>query len=190
MNASSRYRLVHVVAMLAVGLGWPLAVAAKGPAVGEAAPDFKLPVVGEDEFLSLSDAIESGPVAVVVLRGYPGYQCPLCNDQVAALANRAAALGNLTKRVILVYPGEASVLEEHAEEFIGSRTLPEPLVLVRDPDMKMVTAYGLRWDAPNETAYPAAFVINRHGQVKWSKISDSHGGRASAQEIVEQLGKL
>lgn len=183
-------RALAATVFFALGCLTPLMLQAKGPAVGDVAPDFKLPRVGEEGFLSLKEATQTGPVVVVVLRGYPGYQCPLCNDQVAALANRAPALAKLTKRVILVYPGEASALDEHAEEFIGARTLPEPLVLVRDPDMKMVSEYGLRWDAPNETAYPAAFVVDGHGQVKWSKVSESHGGRSSAQEIVEQLVKL
>lgn len=162
----------------------------KGPAKGEAAPEFNLPVVGENDFLSLKDANATGPVVVVVLRGFPGYQCPLCSQQVGALVNRAAALEKLTKRVILVYPGEASMLDKHAEEFKGSRTLPAPLIMVRDPAMKMVTAYNLRWTAPRETAYPATFVIDKNGQVQWSKVSDSHSGRTNVEEILEQLRKL
>ena len=165
-------------------------VSAAGPAIGDAAPDFKLPIVGEDEYLTLKEANESGPVVIVVLRGYPGYQCPLCNQQVGAFANRAAALAKLAKKVILVYPGEASMLDKHAEDFVGSRTLPAPLVIVRDPDMKMVSEYGLRWDKSHETAYPAAYVVDKNGRIRWSKISDSHAGRASADEIITELGKL
>lgn len=165
-------------------------VSAAGPAIGDAAPDFKLPIVGEDEYLTLKEANESGPVVIVILRGYPGYQCPLCNQQVGAFANRAAALAKLAKKVILIYPGEASMLDKHAEDFVGSRTLPAPLVIVRDPDMKMVSEYGLRWDKSHETAYPAAYVVDKNGRIRWSKISDSHAGRASADEIITELGKL
>ena len=119
MNKTVQYLYACLIAFAFLSATMPQQLQAKGPAVGEAAPEFKLPVVGGDEFISLSKAIESGPVVVVVLRGYPGYQCPLCNDQVAALSNRAPALANVTKHVILVYPGEASVLEEHAADFIG-----------------------------------------------------------------------
>ena len=140
--------------------------------------------------MSLKEATADGPVVVVVLRGYPGYQCPLCSEQVGSLANRAEALGKVTKKVIMVYPGAVSLLEKHAEEFMGDRTLPSPLVMVRDPEMKMVNEYGLRWNAPRETAYPSVFVIDKNGLVQWSKVSDSHGSRASVQEIIEQLRKL
>ena len=164
----------------------------KRPEVGEKAPDFDLPIVGskEDDYVQLEDEVEQGAVVVVLLRGYPGYQCPLCSRQVGALINRARALSEVAHRVILVYPGEPNLLERHADEFIGSRAVPDPLVLVRDPGMKMVADWGLRWDAPRETAYPATFVIKKNGRIAWSKISDSHAGRTTADEIITQLRKL
>jgi peroxiredoxin len=160
------------------------------PAVGEKAANFELPVVGADDYIELKQQYASQPVVVVVLRGYPGYQCPLCNRQVGALINRAKALAKAAGKVILVYPGEPTELERHAEQFLGSRTVPEPLVLVRDPDMKMVTQWGLRWNAPRETAYPATFVINKSGRVAWSKISKSHAGRSTVAEILRELRKI
>ena len=163
---------------------------AQTPGKGDAAPEFRLPIIGKSGFLSLKEANESGPVVVVVLRGYPGYQCPLCSDQVSTFANRAEALASLTDHVILVYPGAASLLEKHAEEFMGDRSLPEPLTMVRDPDMKMINEYALRWNSPRETAYPATFVVDGNGEVRWSKVSDSHGGRASAQEVIDALRAL
>jgi len=165
-------------------------VAPKQLKVGDRAIDFDLPVVGGKEYVTLSEEYEVGPVVVVVLRGYPGYQCPLCSQQVSAIRNRAGALGQVARRVILVYPGEGTLLQRHAEEFMGSRSLPSPLVIVRDQDMKMVTEWGLRWDSPRETAYPAAYIIDRNGRVRWSKVSDNHAGRASVDEIVRELRKL
>ena len=91
---------------------------------------------------------------------------------------------------ILVYPGEGTLLQRHAEEFMGSRSLPDPLVIVRDQEMKMVTEWGLRWDRPRETAYPSAYIIDRNGRVRWLKVSDNHAGRASVDEIVRELRKL
>ncbi|NNE01431.1 MAG: redoxin domain-containing protein [Pirellulaceae bacterium] len=158
--------------------------------VGEKAINFDLPQVGEDTYVELQREYGKGPVVVIVLRGYPGYQCPLCNRQVGALINRAKALKAKTHKVILVYPGEASELERHAEQFMGSRSVPEPLVLVRDPGMKMVTAWGLRWNAPHETAYPATYVIRSNGRVAWRKISDSHAGRTTVEEILREIKKL
>ena len=164
----------------------------KRPEVGDKAPDFDLPIVGsqEEDYLQLDEEVDQGAVVVVVLRGYPGYQCPLCSRQVGGLINRAKALAEVSHRVILVYPGEPDLLQRHADEFIGSRAVPEPLVMVRDPGMKMVTQWGLRWDAPRETAYPATYVIKKNGRIAWSKISDSHAGRTTADEIINELRKL
>ncbi len=160
------------------------------PAVGEKAPDFDLPIVGEDGFIELSDQYDQGAVVVIVLRGYPGYQCPICSQQVSSLANRAKALRQQAHRVILVYPGDGSSLERKAEQFLGSRSLPDPLVLVRDQDMKLVDRWGLRWKKTRETAYPATYVIDSNGRIRWSKVSDSHAGRSSVEEILRELRKL
>ena len=170
--------------------GEDTAAVTKSLPVGEKAINFDLAVVGEDNFLELRDEYDKGPVVVVVLRGYPGYQCPLCNQQVGALINRVKALKQYAKRIILVYPGEASALEQHSERFMGSRRIPEPIVLVRDPGMKMVSEWGLRWNAPRETAYPATYIIKGNGRVAWRKISKSHAGRTSVEEILKELKKL
>ncbi|MFK8113298.1 MAG: redoxin family protein [Rubripirellula sp.] len=166
------------------------AEATNRPVLGKRAPDFELPVVGSDEFLSLSDEYKQGKVVVVVLRGYPGYQCPLCSSQIAALANRSKTLLKEAHRVILVYPGEANELQRHAERFMGSRSLPDPLIIVRDEGMEMVESWGLRWNASRETAYPSTFVLDGNGRVRWMKISKSHGERSSVAEILKELRKL
>lgn len=163
---------------------------ADSPAIADTVDNFKLPLVGEEGELDLMEELKSGPVVVVMLRGYPGYQCPLCSRQVASFANRAKAFAKVTDRVILVYPGPADMLTQHAKEFMGQRRLPEPMKMVRDADMQLVSSWGLRWDAPNETAYPAAFVINQDGTVAWKKISNNHGGRATAEEVIKGLRKL
>ena len=158
--------------------------------VGDRIIDFELPVVGSEEYLALSDECKQGAVVVIVLRGYPGYQCPICSRQVASLKNRAKALAKEAHRVILVYPGEGEKLEKNAQRFLGSRGLPEPLVLVQDEDMEMVEEWGLRWNARNETAYPATYVFDRNGRVRWQKVSKSHAGRSSVEEILKALREL
>lgn len=162
--------------------------------VGDRAPDFELPVQGGEGFVSLDDLVKEGPVVVVVLRGFPGYQCGICNRQVGSLLNRSAALdtalGNLPKRVVLVYPGPELNLERHAKQFIGSKRIPELFVMVRDPGMEMISSWGLRWDARNETAYPATYVIGPDKRVRWSKVSKSHGGRATTDDVIRAVKQL
>lgn len=198
----SRRLLIQTLSILLIACGslaTTLAWAAENGQpleVGDKAPDFELPVQGQDAYLSLSDLIADGPVVVIVLRGFPGYQCPICTRQVGSLANRAktlaTALGGKPNRVVLVYPGAETGLEldRRAKQFFGSRRLPEPLVVVRDPGMEMITEWGLRWDAPRETAYPSAYLIGPGRRVKWAKVSDSHGGRAKVEEILNAIKRL
>jgi hypothetical protein len=170
----------------------PASVQAKSPSkplqVGDKAPDFDLPIQGEDRYLSLSELVEDGPVVVIVLRGYPGYQCAFCTSQLGAMINRAkklsSVLGDKPNRLVFVYPGAEAGLEGRAMRFLGSRQLPDPMVLVRDPGMGMISEWGLRWGKRRETAYPAAYLIGPGRQVKWAKISDSHAGRATVEDIV------
>ena len=178
-----------LAAVCAAAFSLTATVAAEPVAVGDSAIDFTLPIVSGEGELQLSDEYAQGPVVLVVLRGYPGYQCPLCSEQVGSLVKAAEQLEELAQRVILVYPGEPSLLEQHAEEFMGANVLPAPLVLVRDPGMKMVSDWNLRWTAPRETAYPATFIIDRQGKVRWAKISRSHGDRSTAEEILSELKK-
>ena len=164
---------------------------AETPEVGGTVPDFTLSVVGEeDREVTLSEIYPEGPTVVVVLRGFPGYQCPVCSKQVHALVNRAKIFSRFTEKIILVYPGPADQLSRHARAMVGSRSIPDPLVVVRDPDMEMVKSWGLRWNAPHETAYPATFVLNSDGAVVWSKVSDNHAGRAQPEEILKMLRKM
>ena len=60
--------------------------------------------------------------------------------------------------------------------------------LATDPDYALTNLYGLRWDAPGETAYPATFVIGADGKVRYAKVSRSHGDRAPTAEVLKALG--
>jgi hypothetical protein len=52
------------------------------------------------------------------------------------------------------------------------------MVYLLDPDYSMINAYGPRWDAPRETAYPSTFVFGTGGSVRFAQVSRSQGGRA------------
>lgn len=157
-----------------------------GVAVGSKAPDFTLAGL-DGKPVTLSKLAADSPVVLVVLRGYPGYQCPVCMMQVADLKKHADELSAAKAEVVLVYPGPAKNLNDRADEFIKGRDLPENFSFVTDPGYEFTNAYGLRWDAPLETAYPSTFVIDRQGIVRYAKVSKSHGGRAKADEVVEAL---
>jgi peroxiredoxin len=124
---------------------------------------------------------------LIVLRGYPGYQCPVCNIQVGQFVANAKKFQSAKTNIVLVYPGPADGLKEHAAEFIRGKTLPENVYLTLDPDFDFTISYGLRWNAKNETAYPSTFVVDKAGKVKFARISMTHGDRASADEVLKAL---
>lgn len=157
-----------------------------GPVVGGPARDFTLKSLGGGE-VSLSKEVAKGSVVLVVLRGFPGYQCPVCNRQVRELLNQAKSFSDAKVRVLLVYPGPAALVKDKAQEFAVNKQMPAHFDLLLDPDYEFTNSYGLRWDAPKETAYPSTFVIDRSGVVRFAKVSQTHGGRASAAEILEAL---
>jgi peroxiredoxin len=127
-------------------------------------------------------------LVLVILRGFPGYQCPYCVKQVHDFADHAAAFKERTTNVLLVYPGPPADLDEHAKEFLEKQArLPSNVTLVTDPDYRVTNLYGLRWDAPDETAYPSTFILDKRGVVAFEKISHTHGERLSAQEALDHL---
>ena len=139
--------------------------------------------------MQLSEVMAKGPVVLVVLRGYPGYQCPYCNRQVQDFIANAGRFTELGAHVILVYPGPPEDLKGRANEFLVGKQLPADFDLVLDPGYSFTDAYGLRWDAPSETAYPSTFLINRTGAIFFSKIVKEHGGRTTAAEVIDAMPK-
>ena len=164
-----------------------LAVQAQTPALGSKAPDFSLATPAGDA-IRLSNLANQGVVVLVVLRGFPGYQCPYCQKQVHDFVDHAPEFAAKKVKVLLVYPGPPADLDQHAKEFLAKQAnLPSNIILVTDPDYKMTEQYGLRWDAPRETAYPSTFILDRTGKVLFEKISRGHGDRTSAEDVLGQI---
>jgi len=164
------------------------AFAATPPQVGDKAPNFTLNAL-DGQKVTLSKLTKKSPVALVVLRGYPGYQCPICNMQVGEFITNSDKFEASNIPVILVYPGPSSELQKRANEFVTGKDLPKNFRLVIDPDYTFVNRYGLRWNAPNETAYPSTFMIDKTGKVVYAKISKTHGDRATTAEILAAIPK-
>src|SRR5260370_25652161 len=153
-----RERLVLLIPLFLLAEALPLAAGA-APTVGEKAPDFVL-ATPEGKSVRLSEAILKGPVVLVVLRGYPGYQCPYCNRHVQDFIQRWQGFADAGARVVMVYPGPPQDLGVKAGEFLADKKFPDNFDLLLDPGYEFPTLYGLRLDAPHETAYPSTFLIN------------------------------
>lgn len=160
--------------------------------LGDTAKDIELQPLKGEETIKLSQLTKDGPVALVVLRGYPGYQCPICSRQVAELRGKADEFVKLGAKVVLVYPGPgpAESLKKLANEFLADRDLPKPFVMMVDPEYSFTNAYELRWNAPAETSYPSTFVLDTKRVVRFRKISMSHGDRAATKDILAILAEL
>jgi hypothetical protein len=104
----------------------------------------------------------------------------------------AAGFAEANSRVIMVYPVPADDLKAHAKQFaeMKGKQWPKDFLYVMDPDYTMVNAYGLRWDAPRETAYPSTVVLDRKSVVRFAKISKSHGDRTKAADILKELNSV
>lgn len=150
------------------------------------APDFTLTSL-DGATVRLAEELRRGPVVLVLLRGWPGYQCPFCTRQFADYLGHAADLRRVGARVIFVYPGPTDGLKAHADAFVASREMPPHFVLLIDPDYRFAVAYGLRWNAPGETAYPSTFVLDQTGTVRFAKVSREHGDRVPVTEVLEWL---
>jgi peroxiredoxin len=157
--------------------------------INKPALDFSLKTIQGDE-VKLSEIYNARPVVLVVLRGWPGYQCPVCTRQVGQLVGDKEKFSEQKAAVLMVYPGPSDELQAHAKEFSEDIKFPENFYFLLDPDYSMINKYGLRWDAPKETAYPSTFIISKEGKIVFSKVSTTHGGRASNEEIFDALGDL
>ncbi|HMO85703.1 MAG TPA: redoxin family protein [Lacipirellulaceae bacterium] len=89
--------------------------------------------------------------------------------------------------VVLVYPGPASRLDDRAQEFLGELDLPEPFIMALDPDFEFTNAWGLRWNEPNETAYPSTFIVDQRRRIQYRKVSQTHGDRSEVKEVLAAL---
>src|SRR5262252_8303939 len=83
---------------------------AQTPAVGATAPDFTLSTP-TGKAVTLSTEQGGHGLVLVILRGFPGYQCPYCVKQVRDFADHASGFKAKNTRVLMVYPGPPADLD-------------------------------------------------------------------------------
>jgi thioredoxin-dependent peroxiredoxin len=129
---------------------------AKGPLVGELAPDFTLP--GTDGTFHLS--AHRGSRVVVLF--YPGDETPVCTRQFCSYRDRAEDMSALDAVVVGISPQD---VESHAA-FAANHGLTVPLLA--DVDKAVARSYGVV--RPVLGTQRAAFVIDETGRVAWKKV--------------------
>lgn len=180
-------RNLAVVALVVAGCLWSVPAAAQAtPNVGDKATDFTLQSL-DGATVRLSDEVARGPVVLVVLRGWPGYNCPFCTRQFGDYLKNAANFEKSGARVLFVYPGPSDGLKAHADAFTATTPLPAGYRMLLDPGYTFTNAYGLRWNAPKETAYPSTFVLDAKGLVTFAEVSRGHGDRVTTATVLKAL---
>jgi thioredoxin-dependent peroxiredoxin len=179
-------RGLSVAATALVAVVNPARAADAAPKVGDEAKDFELESLGGKK-TKLGTLAKTGPVVLVVLRGYPGYQCPLCTRQAGEFLRKADEFKKAGATVVFVYPGPSKDLKSKADEFVKGKDYPEHMTILLDPDYTFTNAYGLRWEAKNETAYPSTFVLGSDRKVLFANVSTGHGGRTSATDALKAI---
>ena len=92
-----------LVTLCVVGLGHAdsprPSTAPSVPKIGDKAPDFILEGL-DGQSVRLSDVTGKGPVVLIVLRGWPGYQCPLCTRQVGEVIGTRGSTQRARERIL------------------------------------------------------------------------------------------
>jgi peroxiredoxin Q/BCP len=129
---------------------------AKGPRVGDAAPDFELE--GTEGRFHLSEHRGER----VVLLFYPGDETPVCTKQFCSYRDRADDMSALDATVVGI--SGQDIASHH--DFVSHHGLTVPLLA--DPDRRVARAYGVT--RPVLGTQRATFVIDETGVVAWCKI--------------------
>ena len=83
---------------------------------GDKIIDFNVRLIDGSE-VTLNELYDESPLVLIVLRGWPEYQCPVCSRQVGEFVAEADQFKEYGAKVLMIYPGSSEVLQEKAEEF-------------------------------------------------------------------------
>ena len=67
-----------------------------------------------------------------------------------------------------------------------SEKLKIPFLLLSDPDMDVISAYGVM-DKENDTAVPSVFVINQQGNIIWKHVGEAIFLRPTSKKIIQEI---
>lgn len=146
---------------------------AKGPAVGERAPDFTLESTSGS--VRLSQELASGPVLLVF---YPGDDTAVCTRQLCDYRDNLAVFSDAGVRVLGI---NSQSLESH-RAFAEKHALPFPLL--SDPGREVCGAYGA--SGLLGLTKRALFLVAADGRVVYRHV-DLPVFRRSADELRQVI---
>jgi len=177
--------------------------AAPGLAVGETAPDFRLPSVLGGE-TSLSENLVRGPV---VLTFYRGDWCPVCNLQLSALQRALPQIEQAGGALLAISPQELG----HAVSLKEAHDLG--FDLLSDTRQEVIQKYRLQFKIPAAVreAYtdvlhidigkqnadgtwrlpvPGTFIIGPEGVVRTRHVTADYTRRMEPEDVIAALESL
>jgi peroxiredoxin len=165
----------HLVGLLALAL--TTGALAETPAIGAAAPDFKLTTLDGKAF-SLASAAKAQKAVVLM---WISTQCPYSNAynaQMKDLANAYASKGVLFVGINSNKTEDASKAVSHAK--VNGHSFP----ILKDPDNKVADLY-------NAQRTPEVFVVDSQGKVRYhGRITADHEDPASSPDLKNALDEM
>lgn len=149
---------------------------AKGPRVGDQAPDFELE--GTDGRFHLSEHLGER----VVLLFYPGDETPVCTKQFCSYRDRNDDMASLDATIVGI---SGQDVDSH-RDFTDHHGLTVPLLA--DPDKSVARLYGVT--RPMLGTQRATFIIDASGTVAWCKIHALGLDYVSVDELTEALASV
>lgn len=144
--------------------------------VGDQAPEFKAKDVTYHE---IDLAVYRGRNNLVLFF-YRNSKCQTCREELTALGGK--------NDYIVQQDGDTIAISTDGFDEAKNMALDLhlPFHVVSDPDGNIIKKYGV-YDNNTDTAYPALFLIDKNGVVRYRKIIEGLDDLVSGNEIVNKL---
>lgn len=147
---------------------------AEAPAIGAAAPDFRLTTIDGKAFSLSSEA--KGHKAVVLM--FISTQCPYSNAYNGQMKDLASAYAS---RGVLFVGINSNKTEDSAATVAHARTNGHTFPIMKDPDNKVADLYDAR-------RTPEVYVIDPGGKLRYhGRITEDHENPASSTDLKNAL---
>ena len=160
------------------------------PAVGGRAADFTLRAL-DGTTVQLSKELAKGePIVLVVLRGWPGYQCPFCTRQFGDYLANATRFDKVGLACSSSTRGPGEGLREHAEA-LSPR--PGNAQGLSSPARSRLCLYERIWAALECAAgdgLPVDVRGRRDGRDVLPQTSRGHGDRVTADAVLKVIARM
>lgn len=119
----------------------------------------------------------------LVLLAYRGDWCPYCRAQLLELQQNVERFRSEGAEIV-------AVSVDDAETSAGLRKrLSLTFPLWSDPDRKFVNAMGIR-DTGNDIAWPAVYIVDGSGVVRWRWLAEVYMKRPSAVDVLGHVRQV